>query len=223
MAWGDRRGGTGVCGVGGVSSASCAWGQRCLRRPRGWREPPGHHVPPPGHHVPPAAPSTPKSPAVTQHPNIPPSTALGQGSRALPCCCAGEWENRSKSVDFGLPQPRCAFRAPSPSQGWGAKIKKDVQGMNIYLWVASDRCWGEDSWILQFAGGNNWNRLMRNILPNSCLPSATAPACSGLWDPNTQSSARLGVQEAAGAQLWWFPHRMEPETRKGMWPLGAGS
>lgn len=49
-----------------------------------------------------------------------------------------------------------------------------MQGMNIYLWVASDRCWGEDSRILQFDEGNNLNRLMRNILPNSCLPCAIA-------------------------------------------------
>jgi len=49
-----------------------------------------------------------------------------------------------------------------------------MQRKNIYLWVASDRCWGEDSRILQFDEGNNLKRLMRNILPNSCLPCATA-------------------------------------------------
>lgn len=88
--------------------------------------------------------------------------------------------------------------------------------MNIYLWVASDRCWGEDSWVLQFAGGNNWNRLMRNILPYSCLPGATAPAHSGLWDPNTQSSARLGVHTG------WRCPALVVSTQNGARQLGKG-
>lgn len=101
--------------------------------------------------------------------------------------------------------------------------------MNIYLWVASDRCWGEDSRILQFDEGNNLNRLMRNILPNSCLPCAIAT------QPPFQQSSRthqllvpkckkfLKVQcpkgwrcptSASSTQNW------RQATGKGPWPLG---
>lgn len=216
QAWGDRRVRRGRCELGKLRV-----GAALPAPPAGLAGAPGPPCATPG--PPCATRGTQHTQESSGHPTSLPAQRWGRGAVPFPAVVQGNGKTGANPWILGLPQPRCAFRAPSPSQGWGAKIKKDVQGMNIYLWVASDRCWGEDSWILQFAGGNNWNRLMRNILPNSCLPSATAPARSGLWDPNTQSSARLGVQEAAGAQLWWFPHRMEPETRKGMWPLGAGS
>lgn len=89
--------------------------------------------------------------------------------------------------------------------------------MNIYLWVASDRCWGEDSRILQFDGGNNLNRLMRNILPQCCLPCTTATWCLGaniaFLHPRAQSSPSSGVQRSGGVR----PH---PKWRCG---VGKGS
>lgn len=102
--------------------------------------------------------------------------------------------------------------------------------MNIYLWVASDRCWGEDSRILQFDEGNNLNRLMRNILPNSCLPCAIATQ-----PPFQQSSSthHLLVPKCTKFIRVWRPKGwrcptlafLHPEWRqatgKGPWPLGT--
>lgn len=197
-------------------AACAAWEVRARQAARGGSAACAGCGSPPDRPVPPNTPQN--------HTNIPPSTALGQpGVCPSPLLCQGMGKLEQIRE---LPKPRCAFRAPSPSRGWGAKKKKkiDVQGMNIYLWVASDRCWGEDSWILQFAGGNNWNRLMRNILPLQ-LP----PRCR-----RSRTQRPLGPKHTKFSQAWcpkgWRCPDLVVSTQngarqlgKGMWPLPAGS
>lgn len=94
-----------------------------------------------------------------------------------------------------------------------------MQGMNIYLWVASDRCWGEDSRILQFDEGNNWNRLMRNILPNGCLPSAIAtppPLQQSSSTHQPLASTRTGFIKVRGPKGCRYPNFgvSHPERRQ---------
>lgn len=93
--------------------------------------------------------------------------------------------------------------------------------MNIYLWVASDRCWGEDSRILQLDEGNNLNRLMRNILPNSCLLCAIAPL-----QQSSCTHQPLGSKHTKFTKVWcqkgWKCPALVFSTQNGDKQLGKG-
>lgn len=121
-AW-EGRGGP--VGVGGQ-----AWGARRVRRGR--RElgklrvgaalpaPPAGLAGAPG--PPCATPDTPTRPRVQQAHRRPSQHGAGAGG-GVPFPAAGQGNGKSGANPWilGLPEPRCAFRAPSPSQGWGAK------------------------------------------------------------------------------------------------------